>query len=116
MSVYIFATYEVNKNTKETEIYLDMLSDSMDYKGEYEKIDLKDKIIFLATDKYISEDKPSSIFSVFGFIQSKNSNQAIRYDYNLVCYDEQKGCSYDEDEIKDEVAKIMESIKFSFNS
>jgi hypothetical protein len=112
MSIYVNASYEVNKNTKETELYLDMLSDSMDYKGEYEKVDSNNITIHLATDKFISEDRQSSIFSVFGFIQSKNSDQSITYDFNLVCDDEQNGCSYEENEVKKEVLKLMKSITF----
>jgi hypothetical protein len=112
MSLIIFATYELNKNTKETDIYLDMLSGRNGYEGNFDKIDEKEKNVYIGTQKHITESKELSSFRVLGFVQSKNTNQAVRYEYNLICYEEQKGCNYDETEILNGAFKLMESITF----
>lgn len=56
-SFYIRATYGDSKDTKDTDIYLYLLSSSIHYDGEYEKVETDDKIIYFATMKNITNNK-----------------------------------------------------------
>ena len=93
-SFYIRATYDDSKDTKDTDIYLYLLSSSIHYDGEYEKIETDDKIIYFATMKNITnnktKNKKASAYRFFGLIKSNDSDQALRYKYNIICEDEKK--------------------------
>src|SRR5690625_4211914 len=44
----IRSTYKQGENTNNIELYLTLLSESIDYDGEYEEIELDDKVIYFA--------------------------------------------------------------------
>ena len=48
----------------------------------------------------------------FGLVDSNNSNQSLRYSYNVKCEELDGDCSYDFDAIEQEVKDIMKSVKF----
>ena len=81
-SFYIRATYGDSKDTKDTDIYLYLLSSSIHYDGEYEKVETDDKIIYFATMKNITnnktKNKKASAYRFFGLIKSNDSDQALR--------------------------------------
>ncbi len=114
---YVRATYDKNKDTKNTDIYLDLLSSSISYEGEFEQLEYTDKDIYFGTMKHVTEledlSEKSSTYRFFGFIQSKNNDQAVRYTLNVLCDDEEIGCDYDLDSIENGVKKVMESIEFN---
>lgn len=112
LSLLVYASYNKNKDTNEADLYLELLSSKYKYYGEYEKIELVDKNIYLATKKHNTKKNGLSSFSVLGFVQSKSSNQAVRYEYNQICYETEKGCNYKENDIINEALKLMESITF----
>lgn len=113
MPFYAFTTYEWSKDVKDAESYLYLLSTSNKYEGDYERLDTEEANIYYATKEFGSDtDKNSETLGVIGFVQSKKSNQAVSYEYYLVCRDEQKSCSTNEEEVRDEVLKLMESITF----
>src|SRR5699024_12537124 len=92
--VYIRATYCDSKDTRDTDIYLYLLSSSIEYDGEYEKVQTDYKISYFATIKNITnnktKNKKASAYRFFGLIKSNDSDQALRYKYNIICEDEKK--------------------------
>src|SRR5690625_7327787 len=61
---YVRSTYNQGKDTNDIELYLTLLSDSIDYDGEYEEIELDDKVIYFARK---SEKVNSKVNNAFYF-------------------------------------------------
>ncbi len=109
---YSIATYDKKNDTNDAEIYLDLLSTLLKYDGDYDKIEREDKTIYFATKKEINDtNKKSTTYRFFGLVQSTDSNQAVRYEYHVIC-DNEKECSSNYSEIENKVKKIMESVTF----
>jgi len=110
---YVRSTYKQGKNTNDTELYLSLLSDSIDYDGEYEEIELDNKVIYFARKSSKVDSNKDNVFDFFGYIKSKDSNQGVRYIYVVTCFDEEDDCDYDFDAVEDEAKKLMKSIEFT---
>src|SRR5690625_3295859 len=87
---YVRSTYNQGKDTNDIELYLTILSQSLDYDGEYEEIELDNKVIYFARKKYITKGEDRSSYRFFGLIKSNEREQIVRYKYNVICFDEQK--------------------------
>ena len=109
----IRSTYNQGKDTNDIELYLTLLSDSIDYDGEYEEIELDDKVIYFARKSEKVNSNVNNAFDFFGYIKSKDSNQGVRYIYVVTCFDEEDDCDYDFDAVEEEVKQLMMSIKFT---
>src|SRR5690625_2756400 len=109
----IRSTYNQGKDTNDIELYLTLLSDSINYDGEYEEIELDDKVIYFARKSEKVNSKVNNAFDFFGYIKSKDSNQGVRYIYAVTCFDEEDDCDYDFDAIEEEVKQLMMSIEFA---
>src|SRR5690625_2945176 len=109
----IRSIYKQGKDTNDIELYLTLLSDSIDYDGEYEEIEIDDKVIYFARKSEKVNSKVNNPFDFFGYIKSKNSNQGVRYIYAVTCFDEEDDCDYDFDAIEEEVKQLMMSIEFA---
>src|SRR5690625_3836589 len=108
----IRSTYNQGRDTNDIELYLTLLSDSIDYDGEYEEIELDDKVIYFARKSEKVNSNVNNAFDFFGYIKSKDSNQGVRYIYVVTCFDEGDDCDYDFDAVEEEVKQLMKSIKF----
>jgi len=109
----IRSTYKQGENTNNIELYLTLLSESIDYDGEYEEIELDDKVIYFAMKGEKVNSKVNNAFDFFGYIKSKDSNQGVRYIYVVTCFDDDDDCDYDFDAIEEEVKQLMKSIEFA---
>src|SRR5690625_4384581 len=110
---YVRSTYNQGKDTNDIELYLSLLSDSIDYDGEYEEIELDNKVIYFARKSSKVDSDKDNVFDFFGYIKSKDSNQGVRYIYAVTCFDEGDDCDYDFDAIEEEVKQLMKSIEFT---
>src|SRR5690625_4964052 len=110
---YVRATYNQDKDTNDNELYLSLLSDSLDYDGEYEEIELDNRVIYFARKSSKVDSDKDNVFDFFGYIKSKDSNQGVRYIYVVTCFDDNDDCDYDFDAIEVEVKQLMKSIKFA---
>ncbi|MDY0405171.1 hypothetical protein P5G51_006925 [Virgibacillus sp. 179-BFC.A HS] len=110
---YINAIYDDKHDTKNTDIYLGLLSDSLDYEGEYKKQDYKEKTVYFAKMKYTTKDKKSNTYRFFGLIKSKKHHRMISYVYNVKCNKKQSDSDFDLGAIGKEVKKVMENIEFN---
>src|SRR5690625_6073303 len=109
----IRSIYKQGESTNKIVLYLTLLSDSLDYDGEYEDIELDDKVIYFARKSENVNSKVNNAFDFFGYIKSKDSNQGVRYIYAVTCFDDIDDCDYDFDAIEVEVKQLMKSIKFT---
>jgi len=110
---YVRATYNHGEVADRLSTQFKLLSGSLDYDGEYEEIELDNKVIYFARKKYITKGGNRSSYRFFGLIKSNDPEQIVRYKYNVICFDEQKGCDYDLDAIEEEVKQLMKSIEFT---
>src|SRR5690625_462986 len=90
-----------------------LLSNTIDYDGEYEEIEWDDKVIYFAKKSAKVNSNVNNAFEFFGYIKSKDSNQGVRYIYVVTCFDEGDDCDYDFDAVEDEAKKLMKSIEFT---
>src|SRR5690625_5007482 len=65
----IRSIYKQGENTNNIELYLTLLSDSLDYDGEYEEIELDDKVIYFARKSEKVNSKVNNDFDFFGYIK-----------------------------------------------
>src|SRR5690625_8025077 len=110
---FIQSTYNHGKNTNDIELYLSILSESLDYDGEYKEIELDNKIIYCARKSVKVNSDENNDFDFFGYIKLKGSKQALRYVYGVYCVDEGDECDYDFDAVEDEAKKLMKSVEFT---
>src|SRR5690625_7522668 len=83
---YVRSTYKQGKNTNDTELYLSLLSDSIDYDGEYEEIELDNIVIYFYRKRSYVDSINDNMFDFLGYIMSKDSYQVIRYILSVNLY------------------------------
>src|SRR5690625_3711210 len=110
---FIQTTYNQSNDTNDIELYLTLLSEDLEYNGEYEEIELDNKVIYFARKSVKVNSDENNAFDFFGYIKSKSSKQAVRYVYGVTCFDEGDDCDYDLDAIEEEVKNLMMSIEFT---
>jgi len=110
---FIQSTYNRGKIADRLSTQFKLLSNATDYDGEYEEIELDDKVIYFAKKSVKVNSDKNNAFDFFGYIKSKDSNQGVRYVYGVTCFDEGDDCDYDFDAIEEEVKQLMMSIEFT---
>jgi hypothetical protein len=95
---------------------LEIVSGKNGYQGEYQQSEGSDTEIYIASQKTVYGDldiKFNFDYSYFGFIRPiKNQNEGLDFSASFSCKDEGKGCSIEENDLKEKVNKIIESLKF----
>ena|SRR5699024_6967109 len=107
---YVVATYDHSQSTQDVDILLHLLSSSINYEGDYEKLEHQGYTIYFATSEYTTKDKRTTWYRFFGLIKDKN--QSLEYTYNVQCKDQPENCSYDLEAIEQRVKDIMKSVEF----
>src|SRR5690625_3635529 len=110
---YVRATYNQGEVPDRLSTQFKLLSGSLGYDGEYEEIELDNKVIYFARKTSKVDSDKDNVFDFFGYIKSKDSNQGVRYIYAVTCFDEGDDCDYDFDAVEEEVKQLMKSIKFT---
>jgi len=109
---YVQSTYNQGEVADRLSTQFKLLSNATGYDGEYEEIELDNKVIYFARKSSKVDSNKDNVFDFFGYIKSKDSNQGVRYVYVVTCFDEGEDCDYDFDAVEDEAKKLMKSIKF----
>ncbi|WP_164219225.1 hypothetical protein [Virgibacillus sp. YIM 98842] len=110
---YVRATYDEGRRAVESETLLNLLSTYVSYEGDYEKIDNTDTTIYFATTEYVTESGKSTTNRFFGTAMSNNSDQSVRFIYNLIDDNEDADNAVDLESIQGSVLEIMKSIEFN---
>ncbi|MHA6165807.1 lipoprotein YvcA [Bacillus mojavensis] len=101
-------------NDKDT--MLDIVSGRNGYKGKYGERELSDKIVYSAQKKSVFDDvdgKNNYSYRFFGYVKStKKDYLGIEYSFRFACYKDEEPCSFKEEEARQKVQKIIDSITF----
>ncbi|PLS09033.1 lipoprotein YvcA [Bacillus halotolerans] len=101
-------------NDKDT--MLDIVSGRNGYKGKYGERELSDKIVYSAQKKSVFDDvdgKSNYSYRFFGYVKStKKDYLGIEYSFRFACYKDEEPCSLKEEEARQKVQKIIDSITF----
>ncbi|MGP1909429.1 hypothetical protein ACTSEZ_14790 [Metabacillus sp. JX24] len=108
----IINTYENQPVTEKVEANLSLISDSVNYEGNYNKKEFDDKTIYFASKINESKNGNTSFYEVFGYVKSKKSNQAVSFTNAVSCLQTDKGCNLDLTEEQIKTLDLMESITF----
>src|SRR5699024_12155178 len=108
-SYYVFATYDHSQSTQDFDILLHLLSSSINYEGDYEKLEHQGYTIYFATSEYTTKDKRTTWYRFFGLIKDKN--QSLEYTYNVQCKDQPENCYYDLEAIEQRVKDIRKLVE-----
>src|SRR5690625_1462286 len=109
---YVRATYDEGGRAGEPETLLDLLSTYVNYEGNYKKIDNTDESIYFATSEYVTDSGKSTTNRFFGIVMSNNSDESVRFIYNVIIDNENVDNTVDLGNIRNEVIKMMQSIEF----
>jgi hypothetical protein len=110
---YVRAAYDEGGRAGEPEILLDLLSTYVNYEGEYEKIDDADVSIYFAATEYVTDSGKSTTNRFFGTVMSNNSDQSVRFIYNVIIDNENVDNAVDLESVERNVLEIMKSIEFN---
>ncbi|KEZ48961.1 hypothetical protein GS18_0216225 [Metabacillus indicus] len=108
----IINTYENQPVTEKVEANLSLISDSVNYEGNYNKKEFDDKTIYFASKINDSKNGNTSFYEVFGYVKSQNSNQAVSFTNAVSCLRTDKECNLDLTEEQIKTLDLMESITF----
>ncbi|MEI2355469.1 hypothetical protein [Mesobacillus zeae] len=104
-------TYEDVSSTSDTELNLNLLSDSVGYqKKDYRKFEDDNNIYYYAKEVFKVEGR--DVYTYFSYIKNKGSNKAIRYYMETFCKDSSGKCTLDPASLEEEAKKMMQSIRF----
>ncbi|MCM3163296.1 hypothetical protein [Metabacillus litoralis] len=109
---YSFSTTYSTYGESAVESSLGILSDSVSYNGEYEKIETDKTHIYFAK----SEDTYAGIttYFFFGYITSKESQKGLEYIFSTECIDESKlTCNIDIKKGEEKALHYLKSVKFN---
>jgi hypothetical protein len=112
ISYYVIATYEDQPVTKEVDVNLSLLSDSVKYDGEYRKEEFEDKTIYFGKKEYKPENEDSVTHIFFGYVMSKDSDKAVSIIHNVMCSDTEKKCDINSVNEEEKTLEFMKSIHF----
>ncbi|MFV2049605.1 hypothetical protein ACEWK1_19895 [Metabacillus sp. YM-086] len=91
---------------------LGILSDSVRYNGEYEKIGTENTRIYFARSQ--AKLTNSTSYRFFSYIASKGSQRGVEFVYSAQCLDEsQSNCDIDIEKEEDKALHYMKSVKFN---
>ncbi len=108
----MFLTYENQPVTAEIEANLSLISDSVNYSGEYLKEELPDKTIYYAEKTSQSKNGETAFYEIFGYAKSADSDQAISFTNAVSCLKTEMTCQIDVTKEKMKTIDLMESIAF----
>ncbi|MFS0664540.1 lipoprotein YvcA [Bacillus mojavensis] len=98
------------------ETMLDIVSGKNEYKGNFEKIETKEKDIYFASkqENFEKEDKPSYIY--LGYIKSKEQGYlGMEYSFMFSCSANTQTCNQKPEDYEKKVKKILNSVTFILN-
>jgi len=91
---------------------LSILSDSVRYDGEYEKIETDKTLIYFAKSEKTFEEEKAYFY--FGYIASKEGQKGLEYIYSAECMDSSKSnCNIDIKKEEEKALHYMKSVKFN---
>ncbi|WP_454098310.1 hypothetical protein [Metabacillus sp. SLBN-84] len=108
ISYFIKLSYEDNSSTRDIDTKLELLSNGVEYKGEYKKAVQGDYMIY-SSDAGL---KYPEYYYYLAYIKSAASDQAIRFTYFSNCIVEEKSCELITEKGKNRINKILNSIEF----
>ena len=108
------ATYEDKQITEDIDVNLDLLKDSLDYSGGFQKLNSKDQAYYYAKkiDKVGKKGDVQKFYEFFSYIKSHKSHQAIRFLYTITCADNTKKCVINEKKEEEKAKMLMKSVEF----
>lgn len=109
---YSFSTTYSTYGESAIDSSLGLLSDSVGYNGEYEKIETEKTRIYYAKSELTY--KGSTIYFFFGYITSKESQKGLEYVFSAECIDSSKSnCNIDIKKEEEKALHYMKSVKFN---
>ncbi|MFP3792316.1 lipoprotein YvcA [Bacillus subtilis] len=105
--------YQNESFINEPENMLDIISGKNEYKGDFEKLETKDKDIYFASrqDNFDKEETPSYIF--LGYIKSKKQDYlGMEYSFMFSCSANANTCKQNPKDNEEKVKKIINSTTF----
>lgn len=105
--------YQNESFINEPENMLDIISGKNEYKGNFEKLETKDKDIYFASkqENFDKEEKPSYIF--LGYIKSKKQDYlGMEYSFMFSCSANANTCEQNPKDNEEKVKKIINSTTF----
>ncbi|MCM3163299.1 hypothetical protein [Metabacillus litoralis] len=109
---YSFSTTYSTYGESVIDSTLGILSDSLGYNGEYEKIETdKTRIYFAKSEEPL---KHSTAYFFFGYVASKESQRGLEYIYTSQCIDKSKtNCNIDVEKEEEKALHYMKTVKFN---
>ncbi|UTR16154.1 hypothetical protein MM221_06230 [Salipaludibacillus sp. LMS25] len=101
-------TYEDRGTTEKIDTYLKILSNRVNYDGEYNIFKQNNKTYYYAKRVI----KASNAYFIFGYIKADNDNKGIEFISNISCLDNDKRCEIEIESEEEKIKKIMKSIEF----
>ncbi|WP_121661808.1 hypothetical protein [Metabacillus litoralis] len=109
---YSFSTTYSTYGESAIDSSLGILSDSVRYDGEYEKIETNKTRIYFAKSEKVFEDSIAYFF--FGYITSKGNQKVLEYIFSAECLDNTKSnCNIDIKKEEKKALHYMKSVEFS---
>ncbi|MCY9090159.1 lipoprotein YvcA [Bacillus mojavensis] len=109
--------YQNESFINEPETMLDIVSGKNEYKGNFEKLETKDKDIYFATkqENFNKEEKSSYIY--LGYIKSKKQDSlGMEYSFMFSCSANAQTCKQNPKDYEKKVEKILNSVAFNLES
>ncbi|UQZ47489.1 lipoprotein YvcA [Bacillus sp. PK3-037] len=106
--------YQNESFINEPETMLDIVSGKNEYKGNFEKLETKDKDIYFATkqENFNKEEKSSYIY--LGYIKSKKQDSlGMEYSFMFSCSANAQTCEQNPKDYEKKVKKILNSVAFN---
>lgn len=106
--------YQNESFINDPETMLDIVSGKNEYKGNFEKLEAKDKDIYFASKKeyFENEEKPSYIY--LGYIKSKKQDYlGMEYSFMFSCSANAQTCKQNPKDYGIKVKKILNSVTFN---
>ncbi|WP_190323006.1 lipoprotein YvcA [Bacillus swezeyi] len=95
---------------------LEQVKEENGYKGQFEKIEEKDKDIYFTYMKTVHDDtdqKNNETYSYIGYVKSKKQDYVgIQFTFDFTCLKSSKTCSLDVDAVEKKAKKLVKSIVF----
>ncbi|KEZ49284.1 hypothetical protein AZ46_0214590 [Metabacillus indicus LMG 22858] len=108
ISYFIKLSYEDNSSTRDIDTKLKLLSNGVEYKGDYKKVVQGDYMIYSSDD---GSGNPEYYYYL-AYIKSAASDQAVRFTYFSNCIVEEKSCELITEKTEERINQILNSIKF----
>ncbi len=109
----VVGTLRDEESTKWVDSYLNSLSKTNGYEGEFRKYTQKNNDIYYAEfiDK-VSEEKNGFYYVFLAYIMSSNSNKALSMSYSSKCYSSTQDCLLNLDIEREKAKKVFHSVRF----